>query len=198
MFGRKKDETQEQRPAATPLERARRPQPAGPQPVVPRIPQPRFHPDIPHLRPEPAPSGRGETRDLSPAGDSKRLTVGKDIALSGDITSCDKLIVEGTVEANLHDARELQILRPGRFSGTAVVEEADIAGEFSGKLVVNGRLTVRNTGRVKGELSYAILKVEEGGQIAGTVAVDHDAARKGQLKPVDGGAGHGGSAVESR
>lgn len=197
MFGRKKDETEERQQNPAVRENARRSQPAGAQSVVPRISQPRFHPDIPHLRPpEPAPAQRSEPRDLSPTAESKRLTVGKDIALSGDITSCDKLVVEGRVEANLHDARELQILRPGRFSGTATVEEADIAGEFSGKLVVTGRLTVRSGGRIEGELSYGILKVEEGGQIAGSIAVDRDAARIGQLKPVDGGAGHGGNAAE--
>src|SRR6516225_9487949 len=36
----------------------------------------------------------------------RKLIVGREITLSGEITSCDKLIVEGSVEANLTNCRD--------------------------------------------------------------------------------------------
>ena len=43
------------------------------------------------------------------SGDGKKLTVGRDIALSGSINSCERLIVEGSVEADLTDAITLEV-----------------------------------------------------------------------------------------
>ena len=94
-----------------------------------------------------------------PAGDgtvsrseNTRLSVGKDVEMSGEIKSCDLLVVEGTVDATLQNGREIQIGRSGRFSGLTEVEDADISGEFSGKLVVRQRLTVRADGKIDGEI----------------------------------------------
>ena len=48
----------------------------------------------------------GHTAAQSRRGDAevRKLIVGREISLSGEITSCDKLIVEGSVEANLKTA----------------------------------------------------------------------------------------------
>jgi len=40
---------------------------------------------------------------------SRKLTVGREIALSGEIASCDTLVVEGSVEANLQNCRDVDI-----------------------------------------------------------------------------------------
>ena len=42
-------------------------------------------------------------------GEVRKLTVGREITLSGEITSCDKLIIEGSVEANLNNCRDVEI-----------------------------------------------------------------------------------------
>jgi hypothetical protein len=54
----------------------------------------------------------------------KRLIVGQGIRLSGEISSCDRLVVEGAVEATLNDTRALEIAESGRFTGGCEVEEA--------------------------------------------------------------------------
>ena len=51
--------------------------------------------------------------------DVRKLTVGREISLSGEITSCDTLIVEGSVEANLQNCRDVDIAESGMFKGTA-------------------------------------------------------------------------------
>lgn len=101
----------------------------------------------------------------------RRLTVGRDISLSGEITSCDVLVVEGTVEAKLRDGRSIEIAESGLFKGSVEIDEADIAGRFEGDIVVRGRLRVRNTGKITGSIKYGELEVEAGGRLVGDIQV---------------------------
>ena len=107
----------------------------------------------------------------APAGEGRRLVVGRDIRLSGEIKKCDKLVVEGQVEASLTESRALEISETGLFSGDAVVEEAEVSGCFEGELTVNGRLHIRASGQVVGTVRYADIEIERGGRIAGSIDV---------------------------
>ncbi len=104
--------------------------------------------------------------------DPKTLFVGREIGLNGEITACDRLVVEGQVEASLKDCQAIEIGETGLFKGAAEVRDADIRGRFEGKLTVHGRLMVRSAGKISGELRYGQLEVECGGQIIGQVEVD--------------------------
>lgn len=101
---------------------------------------------------------------------AKLLIVGPDITLSGEITACDRLVVEGSVHVTLNRTRAIEIAPSGRFTdGKAEVEEADIGGIYEGDLTVQGRLLVRSTGRVSGRVRYGELEIERGGRLAGAV-----------------------------
>lgn len=99
--------------------------------------------------------------------DAKRLIVGRDICLSGQITACDRLVVEGRVEVSLSNARVIEIAPTGHFRGSAEVDEADISGRFEGDLVARERLTVRAGGQVSGSIRYGSIVIESGGEISG-------------------------------
>lgn len=108
---------------------------------------------------------------LLPADDdANRLTVGRNIWLSGEITSCEKLIVEGRVEATIRDASLIEIAATGNFKGSAEVDEADISGHFEGDLVARHKLTIRKTGHVNGSVRYGRIVIESGGEISGDTA----------------------------
>ncbi len=109
-----------------------------------------------------APTRQGEA-------DHKKLIVGREIILNGEIRTCDSLVVEGRVEAVLNECRSIDIAASGQFKGSADIESADISGRFDGDLTVHGRLTVRATGKVFGKVKYGQLEVERGGIISGTV-----------------------------
>lgn len=108
---------------------------------------------------------------VSPAvtAESKKLVVGREIRLKGEVTSCDVLVVEGSVELSLTDARQIQVAANGLFSGKVEVDEADIAGQFEGELTVRDRLLVRSGGRVQGRIRYGNIVIESGGQISGEI-----------------------------
>lgn len=119
--------------------------------------------------------------------DGKKLIVGRDICLTGEISACDRLVVEGRVEASLSDARSVDISETGFFKGNAEVEEATIAGSFDGKLTVKGRLSIRGTGRVRGTVRYGSLVVEQGGQLSGSVElVETETAATSSAPPLLG------------
>ena len=100
-------------------------------------------------------------------GDSKRLVVGRDIRLSGDITACERLIVEGHVEVNLSNARLIEVAPSGVFKGSAQVEDADISGHVDGELIVSNKLTVRTGGKITGSVRYGSIIIEAGGEVCG-------------------------------
>lgn len=102
---------------------------------------------------------------------NKKLVVGRDISLSGEITDCDVLVVEGKVKASLRDSRRFEISETGVFEGSVEIDVAEIKGRFDGDLLVRGRLVIRRTGCVTGQIRYAELEIERGGQIAGDIQV---------------------------
>ena len=176
MFDRKKDEeSAKPAPETAPdnddprgaAEPAYVPTPATPKPPALGLSGmsaiPRLIADIPPIS---RPAGDGTVS----RSENTRLSVGKDVEMSGEIKSCDLLVVEGTVDATLRNGREIQIGRSGRFSCLAEVEDADISGEYSGTLVVRRRLTVRAGGKIDGEIFYGEIEVEPGGEISGRLA----------------------------
>lgn len=113
----------------------------------------------------PVASGTGQT----PEQGGSKLTVGPNIKLKGvEITDCDTLFVEGTVEATM-DSRLMQIAECGAFKGTACIDIAEIHGSFDGDLTVRDKLIIYATGKITGKIRYGKLVIEEGGQLSGEV-----------------------------
>jgi len=106
-------------------------------------------------------------------GESK-LTVGPNIKLKGvEITDCDTLVVEGSVEATM-DSRVIQISERGSFKGSAEIDVAEIRGLFDGNLTVRQKLVIFSTGRVTGKVRYGKVVIEEGGQLSGEIESSAD------------------------
>jgi cytoskeletal protein CcmA (bactofilin family) len=131
--------------------------------VTEPIPAPVAPPPIATAPPPPLPPARRGEAGL------RQLTVGREISLSGEIASCDTLIVEGNVEANLQNCRDVDIAESGCFKGSAEVDNADVRGTFEGNLVVRKRLLIRSSGHVSGTIRYGQIEIEIGGQICGDV-----------------------------
>ena len=125
-------------------------------------------------RPDPPPADRHPAASAAapapaPAQQSpgSKLFVGVNIKLKGvEISDCDLLVVEGHVEATVH-SKEMQISQPGTLNGTAVIDVAEVHGEFTGELTARSRLVVHGTGKVSGTIRYGKLIVAEGGTISG-------------------------------
>jgi cytoskeletal protein CcmA (bactofilin family) len=178
------------RPSATEL--ARPVEPARIVPAPPRSTEPSGNPEaarsgefgrggdfprpgeagrMPDLPRRPGETARTELPPVSAAREPelRQLMVGKEISLQGEITHCDRLLIEGSIEANLSDCRDVDIAESGLFKGSAAIESAEIRGRFEGTLTVRKRLFIRATGQVTGTIRYGQIEVERGGRIAGDI-----------------------------
>ena len=183
--------------------------PAPPQPTTfqPAAAAPRPTPSAP---PRPAPAGEAESGLPSrpspigaagapaaapprrpaepirqePAREVRKLIVGREITLSGEIAACDHLIVEGTVEASVKECHRLEVAEAGLFRGAVEIHEAEIAGRFEGSIVVQGRLSVRSTGRIEGKIQYGELAVDAGGTLDGEVRGHGKTVKPEKAKPI--------------
>lgn len=140
---------------------------------------------------------RGERPGRAEEEEVKRLIVGAGISLSGEITACDVLVIEGSVQASLSRCVAIEIAESGTFKeGEADIERADISGVYDGTLTVRNRLTVRSTGRVVGTIRYGEIEIEAGGVISGDVQVMAP-EEKAAAKPADTAASDGKAARPS-
>ncbi len=142
------------------------PRPASSTPIPPRD----TAPSAPAQAPEPPllTSDSGG-RAIGPETPGSKLIVGPNIKLKGvEICDCDVLIVEGQVEATIN-SKAMQIAKPGTLKGTAVIDVAEVDGEFTGELTAHTKLVVHGTGRVSGTIRYGRLIVADGGELTGDV-----------------------------
>jgi cytoskeletal protein CcmA (bactofilin family) len=135
---------------------------------MPQPAQPAFRPDL-SRRPDLQNNVARRPESSASTEDMRKLIVGPGIAFNGEISACDYLVVEGTVEAKVKEGRRLEIAESGLFRGMVEIDEADIAGKFEGELLVRGRLNVRGSGRIEGKVQYGELAVEAGGRIEGEI-----------------------------
>ena len=176
LFRRKDEATTPPAPEPTSVPTARDPDLAVPPfrpaaAVVPPAASAAATSAKPTLAPSPAarpasptagrPTGRAE------AGEKRVLQLGKGISIQGSVAEAERIVIEGTMESQLLQCRELAISHSGVFKGEVQVEDADIAGVFDGTLNATGSLIIRATGRVLGVARARRLSVEDGGQLTG-------------------------------
>jgi cytoskeletal protein CcmA (bactofilin family) len=102
------------------------------------------------------------------------------VRVKGEIDSCDTLTVEGDIDAMVR-ARQIIVAECGAFAGRADVDDAEIAGRFDGTLRVSGKLVIRRTGKLSGNIIYGQIEIEAGGEIRGRVDVRSNAKKNGFL-----------------
>jgi cytoskeletal protein CcmA (bactofilin family) len=182
MFGKKRDDEiaaeQAKETAEASPRNYQRSEGSAAQPAS----RPALNPEIARRGPDLSVFGPGRGAVVAPAQpvqtprssmepEHKKLIVGRDISLNGEIRTCDTLVVEGRVEAVLQDCKNIEIMAPGEFKGAAEVDVADISGRFDGDLTARQRLIVRAGGKVLGKIRYGQLEIERGGVLSGEVEV---------------------------
>ena len=134
----------------------------------------------------PAASSFSATEKTASKTSRRVLTVGNDILLKGEIATCDRLVIEGRVEAKLSEVHTVEIAECGSFKGTAEVEDAEISGIFEGDLVVRNRLVIYASGEVRGNISYGEIEIERGGRLTGQIkTVANTANAKSRLSATE-------------
>lgn len=147
----------------------------------------------PMSTPSPAPASTISMPTMNIDNGESRLSIGPKIKLKGvEISDCDVLVIEGHVEATVF-SKTMEISEPGTLQGTALIDIAEIHGEFTGELTAGTRLVVHGTGRVSGTIRYGKLVVEEGGELSGDIQrISERDAKPQQARP----SGHASSPAD--
>jgi cytoskeletal protein CcmA (bactofilin family) len=129
---------------------------------------------------QPAGASGAETPEPIEPGrtDVGTLIIGPEISFIGEITACNRLVVDGMVEATLPRCQEVVVGERGFFKGEARTETAEVHGRIEGELVVRKLLRIHAAGQVSGSTTYGEIEIERGGRIIGQTQ-----AREGSQRP---------------
>lgn len=100
---------------------------------------------------------------------------GKEIRILADVAGVGTVVCAGEVEGDLHIEGLVQIPAEGTVRGDLRVWAADIAGTVQGDVTTRGRLTLRATARVQGDVVTPELVVEAGALLQGQIRMTGDA-----------------------
>jgi cytoskeletal protein CcmA (bactofilin family) len=165
------------RPATSPPENQAKENLMARPPFGNSTPTPPAPAPAPARAPAPQPLRSLTGRESASGAERRTLVVGRGISLSGLVQDAERLVVEGTVEAQMIHAAELAVSLGGIFKGEIEVEDAEVAGTVDGTVIARGALIVRASGVVLGTARCRRLQVEDGGQITGRIEMLTEPAR---------------------
>lgn len=100
--------------------------------------------------------------------DMSFLVINSVAKVKGDIISDGDVVVDGVLEGKVN-ARNLKVTKNGRILGVVNVKSAEIAGMIEPEITCSERLTIKETGQIKGRIITKEFVVNLGGKFIGNV-----------------------------
>jgi len=92
--------------------------------------------------------------------------------IQGEISGREDLVVRGQVHGKIAlPENDLLVDESGRVEAEVRVKNVRIRGEFVGNITASGKVIIEKTGRMRGDLSAAVISIEDGAQFKGTVKI---------------------------
>lgn len=105
-------------------------------------------------------SDQKKTKQDSGNNEQNRIAAGT--VITGDVSAKGCFRIEGTLEGNLKTPGKVVISEGGLINGTLECGNADIEGNFRGKLVVSEVLSLKSAANIEGEVYASKLAIEPG------------------------------------
>jgi len=97
--------------------------------------------------------------------------IGPGMRVVGDCETDGTLRIEGRVEGTVRASKAVVIGKDGVVEGDVLTQDAIVGGKVNGKIVAESRLELQATCLVEGEIRARRIKLDEGGQVNGSVFV---------------------------
>lgn len=110
--------------------------------------------------------------------------------IKGDIEAKGALRIDGSIDGNVKTPGKVVIGKEGSINGNLECENADIEGNFTGILKVNGTLSLRSSAVIEGDVTASKLAVEPG------AAFNASCSMNGALKSLKNERGEGRKPTE--
>jgi cytoskeletal protein CcmA (bactofilin family) len=141
------------------------PQPA--KPVMPAY-------TMPSLTPAHAPAPAPQERMAGPGPDDS--VIARDDHVEGTFTSRGTVVVMGSLKGRI-EASRVRIEDGAHVDADVIVDEAIVAGEFTGHLTCRERLEAHASGRINGRVETYRLMLHEGASVEGEMHMISEAPR---------------------
>jgi cytoskeletal protein CcmA (bactofilin family) len=118
--------------------------------------------------------------------------VGPSVKIQGDLNSEGNIRIEGAVAGKVQTTQSVHVGDKAKIAADVIAGNAIIAGEVHGNVKVVESLILQPSARIVGDISCAILRVEEGAQFSGKCSMKGAVVDKqtGSLKPLNGSNGN--------
>ncbi len=93
--------------------------------------------------------------------------VGPSVKIQGDLNSEGNIRIEGSVLGKVNTTQSVHIGEAAVIQADMQAGNAIIAGQVQGNIKVSGNLILQATARVNGDVSCAVLRVEDGALFSG-------------------------------
>lgn len=93
--------------------------------------------------------------------------VGPSVKIQGDLNSEGNIRIQGQVTGTVNTSQSVHVSEGAKITANVVAGNAIISGEVDGNLKISGNLVLQATAKVAGDISCAILRVEDGAQYTG-------------------------------
>ena len=132
-------------------------------------------------------------REAPPVADSEITVLGPGARLEGTIVSAGSLRIDGQIKGQVNADGDVMLSPSSQVEADIRAENATVAGQFKGNILVKGKAEVARGGRVDGNITCRSLVVQEGGILNGQTQMDQQtqsapqsAASQQRTQAVDG------------
>ncbi len=92
--------------------------------------------------------------------------------IQGEISSREDLVVRGRVLGKISlPENDLLVDQSSRVEAEARAKNVRIRGEFIGNISASGKVIIESTGRMQGDLSAAVISIEDGAKFKGAIKI---------------------------
>ena len=93
--------------------------------------------------------------------------VGPSVKIQGDLNSEGNIRIEGSVTGKIKTTQSVYVNQGARIAADVLAGNAIIGGDIQGNLKITGHLILQSTAKITGDISCAILRMEDGAQFSG-------------------------------
>jgi cytoskeletal protein CcmA (bactofilin family) len=109
--------------------------------------------------------------------------IGAGVIVHGNLTSESDVMIDGTLDGDIRTMGDVTIGVNARIKANVHGLNVTVAGELQGNIIAEGEATIRETGRVTGDITAAGLAITSGGIFSGKSIVHQQ--RELDLAPAD-------------
>lgn len=124
----------------------------------------------------------GRKKEVAVVNADKIDTIlGKNVECSGKLSSQGIVQVEGKFEGEIECTQDLIICEGGSVNAEVKARHAIIAGNYTGNIELEGKLEIKSTGKVLGDIKVANLVIEDGAIFDGKCEMNQEGGKNLKL-----------------